>query len=148
MEVKMDESRQYMHNAFWQENQVAVMFQLPAADLGILPEEAPVVFTKPVIVPLLNQEGLKGFVKEQFTLSDFTDKDVLRSSEPLGDPSLIGKYLFRSLDARRPVPTVISFYHFEELGAAQPSMANSSSEMDSMPASSHQQEDGHGDALT
>src|SRR5215469_12765301 len=145
MEVKMDESRQYMHNAFWQENQVAVMFQLPAADLGILPEEAPAVFTKPVIVPFLNQEGLKGFVKEQFTLSDFTDKDVLRSSEPLGDPSLIGKYLFRSLDAGRPVPTVVSFYHFEEVGAVLPSGANSSSEMASMSESSHEQGDGNSD---
>ncbi len=135
----MDGTQQFMHNTFFHKFQVTVIFQIKAEFLtalpvpvGTFPEKGPPVFSKPVFVPLANLDRLKKFLEENhFILTDFSVQDTLRrpgDPQP-DDPLLTGKYLFRSLDQGKDVPTVISFFHFTEDGVPQPAVASANSEM-------------------
>src|SRR5690349_10586515 len=97
----MDNTTPFMHNTFWHESQVTIIFQIKAEFLDTLPVGNSPVFSKPVFVPLANLDGLQSFLQEHhFLLTDFSVQDTLRrpgAPQP-DDPRLIGKYLFRSRD--------------------------------------------------
>lgn len=175
----MDEKRQFMHNTFWHEGEVVVHFQFEAET------SAPSSFqgeggrfpTKGDAIARLNLEDLNGFLTANgFKLSSFTVQDTLRPAddEPdapqlnslrsKGDPALesvIGKYLFRSLDADgNVVPTVVCFFHFAPINDTRPpmdrhpfvimpmsnmSMSGTSMSNMPMPGMSKSSDDGDGD---
>src|SRR6266566_8910753 len=136
-EAKMNGKQQYMHSTFFHQFQVAIIFQIKAELLDTLPkgplrEKDPTLFVKREMVPLTNTGGLRNFLKGQHvTLTDFSFQHTLRrpGDSPPDDPLLIGKYLFRSLDQGKDVPTVISFFQFTEDGVPQPVAARTTSEM-------------------
>jgi hypothetical protein len=134
MEAKMNGMRKFMHNVFWNENQVAFTF---GSDITIVSGEPP-ASNKQTIISSLNLQTLNDFLaRHQFSLSSFTEVDTLRpvekeppqiqlraSEDDLNSP--IGKYLFSSGENEQAT-TVIGFFHFAESTGTQPMKASSSS---------------------
>lgn len=130
----MNGMRKFMHNAFWNENQVAFTF---SSDIPIVSDDTP-TSNKPTIIKSLNLQKLHDFLSKQFILSSFTEADTLRPVEepPPPPPQLrasnddlnspIGKYLFSSGEEGQAT-TVIGFFHFAESTGTQPPGAGSSS---------------------
>lgn len=128
----MNGMRKFMHNIFWNENQVAFTFN---SDTPLKPDDGP-TSNKPTIIKSLNLQKLNDFlVGHQFSLSSFTEADTLRpveeppiqlraSNDDLNSP--IGKYLFSSGEERQAT-TVIGFFHFAKSTGMQPPGAGSSS---------------------
>jgi hypothetical protein len=136
-EAKMDHTKQFMHDTFFQKSQVAIIFQIKAELIDTLPkgpfrQKDPTIFVKQEMVPSTNKDDLMKFLKGQnFTLTEFSPQHTLRrpGDPPPDNPLLIGKYLFRSRDQGKDIPTVISFFHFTEDGVPQPAAADATSEM-------------------
>src|SRR2546427_7551299 len=133
MEAKMNGMRKFMHNVFWNDNQVAFTF---GSDITIVSGEPP-TSNKQTIIRALNLQRLNDFLAgQQFSLSSFTEADTLRpveetpqkqlraSDDDLNSP--IGKYLFSSGENGQAT-TVIGFFHFIERTCSQPSGASSAS---------------------
>lgn len=131
----MNGMHKFMHNAFWNENQVAFTFE---SDIPIV-SGLPPTSNKQTIIGALNLQKLNDFLSgQQFSLSSFTDADILRSVEEppsqqiqLGTSnndlnSPIGKYLFSSGENGQATK-VIGFFHFALRTSAQTSKASSSS---------------------
>ncbi len=131
----MNGMHKFMHNAFWNENQVAFTFE---SDIPIVSGEPP-TSNKQTIIGALNLQRLNDFLSgQQFSLSSFTEADILRpveepppqqmqlrtSNDDLNSP--IGKYLFSSGENGQATK-VIGFFHFAENSGAQPSGTSSSS---------------------
>src|SRR5438132_13978229 len=75
MEVKMNGMRKFMHNIFWNENQVTFTF---GSDIPIVSGDPP-TSNKQTIINSLNLQKLNDYlVGKQFILSAFTDADALR----------------------------------------------------------------------
>ncbi len=115
----MDDTGQYMHNTFWHEFQVTIIHQIKSelftALLDTIFPDDHLIFSKELFARFANLDGLKTFLKEHdFTLTDFRVQHTLRRPEPhqAGDPSLFGKYLFRTHNRDTDVLTMISFFHF------------------------------------
>ena len=137
----MDNAKEYMHTAFWQEEQVVVTFHsdLPLISGG---DDAPISSNKRVIIEHLNLRNVNAFLNQKgFNLKSFSGKDTLRSqqlpssqlhasddSNDLNSP--IGKYLFRA--PKNEGTNVICFFRFESVNRGQPTMAGPTSGM--MPA--------------
>jgi hypothetical protein len=152
MEAKMNGMRKFMHNIFWNENQIAFTF---GSDIPIVTGEPP-TSNKQTIISSLNLQKLNDFLAgHQFSLSSFTEADTLRPVEEEPPPpqiqlrasnddlsSPIGKYLFSSGEEGQAT-TVIGFFHFVESGGTQPSGTGSSSEMSSMPENGKSDNDDH-----
>lgn len=130
----MNGMRKFMHNVFWNENQVAFTFE---SDIPIVSGDLP-TSNKQTIISALNLHQLNDFLAKQFSLSSFTEADTLRpveesppqqiqlrtSNDDLNSP--IGKYLFSSGENGQTT-TVIGFFHFAENTGAQPAEFSSSS---------------------
>ena len=128
----MNGMRKFMHNIFWNENQVAFTFN---SDISLQPNDGP-TSNKPTIIKSLNLQKLNDFlVGQQFSLNSFTEADILREPSPplpqlrasnddLNSP--IGKYLFSSGEEGQAT-TVIGFFHFAESTGTQPAGVGSSS---------------------
>jgi len=135
MEAKMNGMRKFMHNIFWNENQVTFTF---GSDIPIVSGDPP-TSNKQTIINSLNLQKLNDFlVGQQFSLSSFTEADTLRPVEEPPSPPIqlrvanddlnspIGKYLFSSGEEGQAT-TVIGFFHFAESTGTQPPGAGSSS---------------------
>lgn len=148
----MNGMRKFMHNAFWNENQVAFTFE---SDIPIVSGDPP-NSNKQTIINTLNLQKLQDFlVDNQFSLSSFTEVDTLRpgKEEPPPPPiqlrasnddlnSPIGKYLFSSGEEGQAT-TVIGFFHFAESGGMQPPRIGSAS-MSEQGKSDDDDDDDHG----
>lgn len=145
----MNGMHKFMHNAFWNENQVAFTF---GTDISIVSGEPP-TSNKQTIISALNLQKFNDFLAEQqFSLSSFTEVDTMRPVEEKPPPpqiqlrasnddlnSPIGKYLFSSGENGQAT-TVIGFFHFAESIGTQPPGASSSS----MPENGKTDDDDHG----
>src|SRR5713101_903134 len=158
MEANMDDTHMnqmhmgpYMHNAFWHEYQVCITFQfgfrvipqdITAAgneDKGRLPISPFLPFDKKAAIKAMNLEALNDsdlLVKNHFRLHSFRPSDTLRPMESTVSDmqddlnSEIGKYLFNVRDEQgRPVPTVISFFHFTYRDQPQATATHSFAEL-------------------
>ena len=127
----MNGMRKFMHNIFWNENQVAFTF---SSDIPIVSGDPPSSNKQPIINSLNLQQLNDFLVGHQFSLSSFTEADTLRpveeqiqlraANDDLNSP--IGKYLFSSGEEGQAT-TVIGFFHFAESTGTQPPGAGSSS---------------------
>jgi Subtilase family len=177
----MDETRQFMHNVFWHEDEVAIHFQLGAVTSAPSSSQGAGdrLITKGDAIARLNLNDLNSFLTANgYKLSSFTVQDTLRPANPhveQGAPqqnsprsegdlvleSVVGKYLFRSLDKDgNVVPTVVGFFHFAPINDTRPpmdrrpflimsmsntSMSNTSMSNMPMPGMSKSSDEGHGD---
>src|SRR5437588_7139624 len=138
----MDDAKEYMHTAFWQEDQVVLAYHSDLPLISFFRNDVPSSSNKQLIIEHLNLQGLNGFLTQNdFNLKPFSDKDILRSQQlpssqlhASGDPNdlnnPIGKYLFRA--PKDEGTNVICFFHFESVNGGQPTMAGPTSGM--MPA--------------
>lgn len=136
----------YMHNSFWNEQQVAITFQLEPIESTA--QDALRIISKPTFIDMLNLDKLGGYLAEQgFVLDSFKPKNIampitserdtgrrdtsanmetmqsMKDMQPLPDGIVraladeTGKYFFFPKDGRgRYVPTLVSFFTFTQRG--------------------------------
>lgn len=137
----MHNSQLFMHNTFWQEDQIAITFH---SGISLLPVgDDPISTQKPIIIDSLRLNSLNEFLNQNgFHLKPFTDQDTLRPLQSSSQRSSsngskdmtddlktpVGKYLFRPPSGEGT--DVISFFHIEALNSGQPTMTSSVSGMD------------------
>jgi len=134
----MDDAKEYMHTAFWQEDEVVLAYH---SDLPLITggNDVPISSNKERIIEDLNLRNVNAFLNQKgFNLKPFSEKDTLRSQQlpssqlqasddrnDLNSP--IGKYLFRA--PKGEGTNVICFFRFESVNGGQPTMAGPTSGM-------------------
>ncbi len=145
-----DDSRLFMHNAFWQEGQVAITFH-SNIPLYTIQRDVPVFTDKAVIIHSLKLSEIGAFLYQKgYQLLPFTDKDILQlPQEPQVDTlstedlyNLNGKYLFRA--PKDDGTTVLTFFRFLALHDQSSATANPAGEMGATTMNA-KQESGPGD---